>query len=284
VKCATKGCFDGSEYFFHTPSPVARDLFHYMNVCGHIYCGADYKISRETYNDYLLMYVTEGRLDVINEGEAYQVFPQQAILMNCHAPHVYGSISDTEFWYVHFDGGNSDKMYQYIKKNIGIICTTNNDKQILEPLKVLVSRCKYNTRISDIEVANLLYTILCNIIALKADNEGQECGGNQVVKYAVDYIDMHYASDLSLTGLAEKFNLSPWYFSRLFKQHTQQSPHDYIISTRLDKAKYILCNTDMPISEIAYTVGYSSDTGFINAFSKRIGISPRKFRVYFNTQ
>lgn len=282
MKCITKGCLDGSEYFFHTPSPVARDLFYYMDVCGHLYCGADYLIKRETYNDYLLMYVTKGRLDVVNEGINYSIHPNQAVLMNCHVPHIYGSIPETEFWYVHFDGNNCDAMYQYIKKNIGVVCTAEKDSQILEPLKLLISHCKYHSLISEIQVANQIYTILCNIIFLKTDIEYHRQSESEIINDAVDYILKHYAEDLSLTHLASQFNLSPFYFSHLFKRYTQQSPHEFTISTRLDKAKYILMNTNLPISEVAYKVGYNSDTGFINAFSRRIGVSPRKFRAYFS--
>lgn len=283
MKCTTKGCFDGSEYFFHTPSPAAKKLFYYMDVCGHIYSGPNYYIKRETYGDYLLMYVTKGRLDVENEGIQYSVYPNQAVLMNCYEPHIYGSPVDTEFWYVHFDGNNSDEMYEYIKKNTGVVCTAEKDEQILEPLKILVSRCKYHKIISEIEVAKQIYTILCNLIFLKTDVESYKRGENLIVNEAVDYIIEHYAEDLSLESLAEQFNMSPYYFSHLFKRYTQQSPYEFVISTRLDKAKYLLINTDIPIAEVAYAVGYKSSTGFINAFSKQAGISPRKFRVYFNT-
>lgn len=283
MRCTTKGCFAGSEYFFHTPSPVSKELFYYMDVCGHIYCGEDYLIKRDTYNDYLLMLVARGRLDIVNEGIPYSVNSGQAVLMNCHVPHIYGSIPDTEFWYVHFDGNNCDQMYQYIKKNIGVVCTAADNSYILDPLKLLVSRCKYHTVISEIEISKLLHSILCNMIFLKTDIELQTLGENTTIRNAVNYILEQYAEDLSNDVLAEKFNMSTFYFSRLFKQYTQQSPHDFLISTRLDKAKYMLANTDQSIAAIADAVGYNSDTGFINAFTKRIGISPRKFRVYFNT-
>ena len=74
--------------------------------------------------------------------------------------------------------------------------------------------------------------------------------------------------------------MSPYYFSRLFKRCLQQSPHEYILTLRLDKAKYLLTSTNQTIAEISQEVGFLSDTGFINAFKNRVGISPGKFRIY----
>lgn len=91
MQCKTKGCYGESEYFFHTASTLAKDLFYYMDDCGHIFCGKDYMIRRQVYNNYLLMYVVSGQLNIENDGITHSVYPHQVVLMNCHNAHRYGS-------------------------------------------------------------------------------------------------------------------------------------------------------------------------------------------------
>lgn len=73
-------------------------------------------------------------------------------------------------------------------------------------------------------------------------------------------------------------HLSSSQFSRSFKKHTGTSPYDYLLSVRLARAKELLKNTNLPISDIAYQTGFASDSNFIYFFRKNEGISPLKFR------
>jgi AraC family transcriptional regulator len=72
--------------------------------------------------------------------------------------------------------------------------------------------------------------------------------------------------------------MSPSHFSRVFKQQTGFSPYDYVLVSRLNRAKEYLQKTSMTVSEIAYEVGFNSDTNFIFFFKSNTGLSPAKFR------
>lgn len=67
-------------------------------------------------------------------------------------------------------------------------------------------------------------------------------------------------------------------FFRLFQQEVQRSPHEYVILTRMNHAKYLLKTTSKPIKAIAREVGYRTESSFTNAFTEKVGISPRRFR------
>ncbi|HBN38990.1 MAG TPA: AraC family transcriptional regulator, partial [Ruminococcaceae bacterium] len=67
-------------------------------------------------------------------------------------------------------------------------------------------------------------------------------------------------------------------FSRQFKKQTGTSPYDYLLGIRLTKAKELLKNTSLPISEISYQTGFANDSSFIYFFKKHEEISPLKFR------
>ena len=72
--------------------------------------------------------------------------------------------------------------------------------------------------------------------------------------------------------------MSPYYFSRLFKNTTGYSPYEYITYVRLDRAKTLLKTTDDTIKEITYAAGFGSEANFITCFKKHNGCTPRQFR------
>ncbi|AIY05461.1 transcriptional regulator, AraC family [Planococcus sp. PAMC 21323] len=98
----------------------------------------------------------------------------------------------------------------------------------------------------------------------------------QEIKY---YMEENHSQTLSLEELAERFELNKYQLARLFKQVTDMSPLQYIISCRINTAKYLLCTSDSPISKISSKVGYKSNTQFQAAFKKATGLTPRQYRI-----
>lgn len=280
MKSISPGAYDGSEYFFHTASPLAKKLFYYLDGCGHILSGPQYEVIREDYNDYLIMHVVSGLLHVVNEGVSYTVGPDQTVLLNCHKPHQYGTPQESEFYYVHFDGCNSAEIFQYLKTNSSLVMASQWSREVLDPLKLLYSKFKYGSGVPEAEASSIVHAILGNLVAPRSKAETRNEFHSQAVNEAVDYIQAHLDAEISVEHLADQVKMSPYYFSRLFKRCLQQSPHEYILTLRLDKAKYLLTSTNQTIAEISQEVGFLSDTGFINAFKNRVGISPGKFRIY----
>ena len=92
------------------------------------------------------------------------------------------------------------------------------------------------------------------------------------------YIDEHFAENLTLTGLARRFNLSSAYFSRLFKQYAHDSFSGYLASRRFTEADRLLMDPAIPITEVAFRCGYSNPAVFSRAFLARRKCSPSKFR------
>ena len=92
------------------------------------------------------------------------------------------------------------------------------------------------------------------------------------------YLEQHYQEDLSLSSVAERFSLSPGYFSTIFKKKAGHNFVHYLTSLRIREAKRLLLETQMTISEVALAVGYSSASFFIRSFKKTEGISPSEYR------
>jgi len=95
---------------------------------------------------------------------------------------------------------------------------------------------------------------------------------------AIDYIDNNLAADITIEGIAGAVAMSPYHFARLFKESTGDSPHQYVIRLRVERAKSLLRATDLPITEVAQRVGYANAGHFSSAFHRCIGFTPTQYR------
>ncbi len=93
-----------------------------------------------------------------------------------------------------------------------------------------------------------------------------------------EYINEHLDEELDLSTLAELCNLSPYHFHRVVKAFLGESLGAYIGRLRVEKAARSLRYTDMPVQEVAFSVGYNSPSSLTKVFNQYYGISPTEFR------
>lgn len=96
----------------------------------------------------------------------------------------------------------------------------------------------------------------------------------------ITYINEHFAEDLSVDELAARVNLSPYHFIRTFKKMTGYTPHEYLVNTRIATARYLLKNTSLPIKDICFNTGFSSESVFCSTFKRYQKISPAQYRTW----
>jgi AraC family transcriptional regulator len=98
------------------------------------------------------------------------------------------------------------------------------------------------------------------------------------LKQAIDYIQVHLAENLFLDDLAVQAGMSRYYFCHLFKRSTGMSPYQYVIKCRIDRAKELLLfRQDCSIADVAFQVGFASQSQFTKHFKKWVGTTPKKF-------
>ena len=107
--------------------------------------------------------------------------------------------------------------------------------------------------------------------------KGEE-NGHELITSAKHYISEHLTEDLSVSNIAEYLYVSPSYLSRIFKRVTKEGCNEYITRKRIEKAKYLLENTNLKTGKIAMMVGYHDINYFSLAFKKQTGKSPTKYR------
>jgi AraC family transcriptional regulator len=96
---------------------------------------------------------------------------------------------------------------------------------------------------------------------------------------ARDFMLVRLDQPVLLDEMARVACLSPNHFIRTFRQAFGQSPHQYLMSRRLERAQKLLAGTDRPVTEICYSVGFESPGSFSWLFRKRYGVSPSGYRL-----
>jgi len=98
------------------------------------------------------------------------------------------------------------------------------------------------------------------------------------LRRAIEFMHDNYSGGLSLEEIASAAYLSEYHFARLFKEIIGVTPHLYLANLRLERARKLLAETELPISEVASMVGYHSQSHFTKIFKSITGTTPRAYR------
>lgn len=99
------------------------------------------------------------------------------------------------------------------------------------------------------------------------------------LRRAIRYIDDNLSRQLTLAALAKAVALSPGHFAHAFREATGVAPHRYVLERRVERAKALLRQSDLPITEIADRIGCSSHSHFSVLFHRATGLTPRQYRA-----
>ena len=98
------------------------------------------------------------------------------------------------------------------------------------------------------------------------------------LRQAIDYIQSNLERDLSLAQLAKVAHVSSHHFGKLFKQSMGITPHQYVLKYRIERAKTLLRERKLTLTEIALATGFCNQSHFTNAFRRYTTLTPRQYR------
>lgn len=162
--------------------------------------------------------------------------------------------------------GILDRSKIIIHDNVGVI---NQAYALLDKLT------GHDTVINIVLRKTIILEMIANLFRLsRQTNKGYSTESH--LSKMVSYLTANYASSHATENLFAHFNISPTHLRRVFRNGTGQSPHQFIISLRISKAKELL-SRGASISETAHQVGYEDVSYFIRIFHKVAGIPPGRF-------
>lgn len=274
MKSVDSGVLEQSVCFSFTPSALAEQLYFYMTWCGHYYCTSKYMFKRDFYPPLLVMYIMEGTMHVQHMDRTFEANKGDVVLIDCNNPHYYQAENGLEFTFIHFDGSNSHEIVEHILAIRGPLIRSKNNALIGSFIYDTVNFYENGGYESMFATSMRVYKLL----QLLHDVDDYQTQKENPIHMAIHYIKDNIGKKITLKELSEIANMSVYYFSHRFKEETGFSPMDYVINTRLEKAKMLLVRTTKTVAEIAYEVGYGSSGSFINIFNDKVGCSPKTYR------
>lgn len=106
----------------------------------------------------------------------------------------------------------------------------------------------------------------------------RKVGARRAVQDIASYLRQHYAEEISLHALSERFHLNPAYLSRLFKSETGQTFNDFLSEVRMEAAAGLLRLEQLKVGDIGPIVGYDNGNYFMRKFKERFGCTPSEYR------
>lgn len=266
-----------SDYVIHTPSAVARKTFLYLLRCGSFTYQPGYRLERAAFDSFLILFIRSGALDLVLPEGRFCARTGQFAIVDCYAPHQYGTSQATEVIWMHFDGIAARSYYDLIVRNMGNVFLLRHGLQVTEKLNVIDKMAHDKQGFSESRMSQIITDILTECVIGGETNT--LLYQSKVVQYIIAYISAHIRDSLTISDLAEHASLSEYRFTQIFKNETGMTPHEYVIDARLHMAQYLLINSEMTLRQICERSGFSTTSVFCTAFKRKMGMSPLQYRT-----
>ena len=278
MKCNETGVLRKSEVYFSSPSQTAKKIYFYPISAGHFFCVEGYHLVRKNYNSLLITHILDGSFTYIKDGKHITAHKGDTVILDCYKPHEYYTNDSFESIWIHIAGANSFELFEEIERSEGNLIKCKDVQHLRKLLFRVFDGMKGDYPTTELSVSLDIYKIFTELLNPQSTKSKGESNYEDSIQTVKEYIAENLNENLTVGALAEIVNMSSSHFSRVFKQQTGFSPYDYILISRLNRAKYLLQVTDMPVSAIAYEIGFNSESNFIYFFTENEGISPGKFR------
>lgn len=266
-----------SDYYVYTPSTLAKKLFFYPVCTGFFHYESGYRLSRDSYDSFLLMYVLKGNCFITTQGTTLQASADQIVFLDCYAPHTYGTDSGFKALWLHFDGSMARAFYETTISGKNIVLYPSDPELIRKNLYTIYEIFRSRQTIAEEQLSGAITEILTALLSADTTPQVTKKSQNGIAD-AITHINKYFYKSISLQELADIAALSPYYFSRVFSKETGMTPHKYLIMTRINNAKFLLKTSQMSIKEIAFRSGFTDESAFCTAFKKEEGVTPNTYR------
>lgn len=270
----------------HSASEMAKRLWFYVHSVGWYVCLPDYNLKRDSLYDFQIKYVVRGSGSVIRNGQTYHVGPKEVFFLDLNKPHRYhANPSDPwELLWVHFGGSQALDYFQLLENDscpVYQVCNPLRIKQLFSELFDL-----FDQRPVGFEVlaSSMITDVLSDLVVKKMEGGSENTSLNppqypEAIKRGIFYLEHHFSEPVNVKRISHEALLSPFHFSRLFKRTTGYTVMEYLIKFRLTQAKYLLMQTELPISEIAEKVGFNDQSYFGKVFKRYETLTPKEYRA-----
>lgn len=232
-------------------------------------------------NHFLFHYIIEGKGKLETNGHTYNLHANQGFLLCPDQVSSYYADNDDPWFYtwVEFDGlrARESMLLAGLSENQPIYNPLPNPERIVENRMLKIVE---NAEKAPIRLVGMGLMLMDDIIQTSKTHVTAEKKRLRdfYMREAITFIESNYQKDISVDEMAKKSGLNRSYFSRLFKETFGESPQQFLIRYRINKACDLLKHTQMSIADISKAVGYDNQLHFSRAFKNTLNISPTEYR------
>ena len=248
-------------------------MYLYALCAGHYHCSPDYLVDRQSYDSFLVLYVHQGSA-WYSQGGVRHTIPEHGFgFVDCCSPHVYGTDTGCEMYWVHFNGISAERIFSAIRRRKEP--QPRHFDRSRRSIVDMSEKSELKGHISEPEMNRLLTNLLMEFLSPAEEGPSQN---EEAIEAVRTYILENPEKDLSLKELAGMARMSEYHFLRLFRDYVGTTPHSYLIQARLNVAGFYLISSDYSVKEIAFNCGFPSESSFCSSFKARMGETPSAWR------
>ena len=237
--------------------------------------------------DYQIIYIVKGKGFYNLDGEMKEIDEGNIILYRPGEVQNYSYYFDhnPEVYWVHFTGYGVDqilKMVGLLDKNVNFIGLSNTT---IDCCKEIINELQIKKPIFEVSVNAALSKMLA-IMGRKVQEQMQSTNQKMDLAFQKVLTLMHSSYNLkwSIHDFARECNLSTYWFIHSFKTYFGMSPIQYLTKIKMDKARELLTDSSLNVSEISEVLGYDNSLYFSRVFKKTTGVCPRDYRTMIYKQ
>jgi len=264
-----------------TPSAFAKSSLYYVQEAGKFRTMPAYYTERENLDSYLVVYTIGGRGELTYGDDTYELTAGRLFFIDCRKYQYYRNAPEQpwELVWIHFNGSSSPAYYERFASSGSPVLPLSGESRIPGILGEIVALSERKTLQSELYGSRLIVDLLTELLLSVQNRDSASAPGiPSLIRGVMRHYDRHYGERLTLDGVSSAFAVDKYHLSKEFKRHTGFSPNEYLINTRITRAKELLRYTDMPVSEIAAGVGVENVSHFINLFRQRETLTPLAYR------
>lgn len=260
----------------------------YLKFCGMEKCDPNYSYGPAVRSFPLIHYCLEGKGKFYFNDKVYQINKGDAFLIMPDIVTFYQADSEDPWTYLWISFSGS-KTQQYLKrcnldeKNPVIHCEYADELVAATKAIIKHNKLSYSNELFIQGQMFIFFSYLAKSANVPYDQEAPK-DYNVYVNKAIEYIQNNYQNMVTVKELADYLSLNRSYLTTLFKKHLKISLQEFLLQYRMVRAEELLRKTDMPISQVAYSCGYSNQLSFSKSFNNTHQISPRDYRKKYRVQ
>lgn len=252
-----------------------------VNSMGDFTCDNRYFTKRQGLEQCLLLYTLEGEGLIDYNGTQTVLSPDQLILLDCRNYHYYATKGEHwRFSWLHFSGKCAFDYVDLFNTAGDSPLTIGKRLSFPSYYEQLTSYVLHFDLQRELELSSVMQKLLTELIHLKKTEAFSMKYGSYYseLEDSISYLQKHFTEDISVEQLANRSHLSKYYYIKIFKAYTGQTPYDYLLGLRLQQAQKMLLETNLAVSVLARKSGFSDNKNFIACFKKKVGMTPLQFR------